>query len=183
MQQTVKTLKENGIEDEIVSEGKENKDRGITEEVSINSDGQYITKIYLKKSGTDILKKKGINIKPNTLIGKSISSTLKPGSEMAYSDALVFMEKYGITMDWIKEKQKEKNKINLNHVDEVLLKSRNSNKKIIEITIEEAKKLKGDTLYQIIGYDKDDKKYIVHNFIPTEKGNGKQMIIDDYLMN
>ena len=67
-----------------------------------------MTKIYLKKSGADVLRQKGVNIKNNSLIGISTNATKGPGSKEAYSNALNKLEEYGITNEWVSIKNAEK---------------------------------------------------------------------------
>jgi hypothetical protein len=69
-------------------------------------------------------------------------------------------------------------------LDEVLLKARSKNKKIIKIDVDTPKSLKKDKIFQIFGIDNDGKKYVLHTFIPEQKqGNIKQQIINDFLEN
>lgn len=173
----------NGITEQVVGSKDEiKKDKGIEEKIEQNEDGAYITRIYLKKSGSDVLKEKGINIKAGTLLGESISPTKKPGSEKAYSKALEAIASYGITDEWIKDRQREKNRFNLSYLDEALYKARSINKDIKEIEVVNPKTYKNDKIYQIIGYNEEGKKYIVHTYIPTiKKGNLKQETINDWL--
>jgi hypothetical protein len=173
----------NGIMEQVVGTKDEiKKDKGIEEKIEQGENGSYITRIFLKKSGSDVLKEKGINIRTGTLLGESISPTKKPGSEKAYSHAMETIASYGITDEWIKERQKEKNRFNLDHLDEALYKAKSVNKNIKEIEVTNPKTYKNDKIYQIIGHDKDGKKYIVHTYIPTiKKGNLKQETIDDWL--
>jgi len=174
---------ENGIEEEIVSK-KEIKDKGFNEVIEKNEQGQIVTKIYLKKSGADVLRQKGINIKNNTLVGMSTSATKGPGSKEAYTNVLKKLEEYGITDEWVAAKNAEKNINNLEFLDEVLLKARSKNKKIVKIDVDTPKSLKKDKIFQIFGIDNDGKKYVLHTFVPEQKqGNIKQQIINDYLEN
>ena len=172
---------ENGIEEEIVSK-RENKDKGFTEVIEKNDQGQIVTKIYLKKSGADVLRQKGINIKNNTLIGSSISATKGPGSKEAYTNVLKKLEEYGITDEWVSRKNEEKNIHKLEFLDEVLLKARAKNNKIFKIDIRDVKDLKKDKIFQIFGIDNKGKKHVIHTFVPEQKqGNIKQETINDFL--
>ena len=173
----------NGITEQVVGSKDEiKKDKGIEEKIEQDENGAYITKIFLKRSGSEVLKEKGIDIKPGTLLGESISPTKKPGSEKAYSKAMETIASYGITDEWIKERQKEKNRFNLDNLDQALYKAKSVNKNIKEIEVTNPKTYKNDKIYQIIGYDKEGKKYIVHTYIPTiKKGNLKQETINDWL--
>ena len=173
----------NGITEQVVGSKDEiKKDKGIEEKIEQDENGAYITKIFLKRSGSEVLKEKGIDIRAGTLLGESISPTKKPGSEKAYSQAMETIASYGITDEWIKERQKEKNRFNLDNLDQALYKAKSINKAIKEIEVTNPKTYKNDKIYQIIGYDKDGKKYIVHTYIPTiKKGNLKQETINDWL--
>ena len=174
---------ENGIKEEIVAK-KDGKDSGFKEVIEKNDQGQIVTKIYLKKSGADVLRQKGVNIKNNSLIGISTNATKGPGSKEAYSNALNKLEEYGITNEWVSIKNAEKNINNLEFLDEVLLKARAKNNKIVKIDITDVKNLKKDKIFQIFGIDNKGKKHVVHTFIPEQKqGNIKQATIDDFLEN
>ena len=172
---------ENGIQEDIVSK-KENKDKGFNEVIEKNDQGQIVTKIYLKKSGADVLRQKGINIKNNTLVGSSTSATKGPGSKEAYTNVLKKLREYGITDEWVSIKNAEKNIHKLEFLDEVLLKARAKNKDIVKIDIDTPKSLKKDKIFQIYGIDNKGKKHVLHTFVPEQKqGNIKQEIINDFL--
>ena len=174
-------FKEKGINEEIVSK-LEKKDIGFKEVIEKNEQGQIVTKIYLKKSGANILREKGINIKNDILLGMSVDATKGPGSKKAYANALKKLKEYGIDQDWINTKNVEKNISNLEFLDQVLLKARTINNKIVKIDIKDVENLKRDKVFQIIGIDDKGKRYSIHSYIPEQKqGNIKQQAINDFL--
>ena len=178
-----KILRDNGFDEKLSSNSQNSKkDPGINEIIEQNDKGSIITKVYLNKKGSDVLKEKGIYIKEGTLLGRGIDPTKKPSSTEAYKNSISKLSELGVDDKWIEKQHKEKDRFGLERLDEVKLKARQQNKKITEVRVVNPKSLKADKYFQIIGEDKNGREYIIHTYVAqNKKGSIKQETINSYL--
>ena len=119
LKQAEKIIKENDIEGIIVDEKQKDKqdDQGFYVSESKTSDGKVKIEFYIDKFASDVFKFYGFDFKPGKVIGSAIESTIKPAKRKAGVNAREFLNKHGITKEWIDKKKEDKKMKDLQGLD------------------------------------------------------------------
>jgi dsRNA-specific ribonuclease len=164
-------LKDNDIMTPLSIHGMKNKgDKGVIMKTFPTADNKIKTQIIMTPFGSKTFFRYGVKIKENTIIGEAIEPTRRPSEGKAWMAARNFLLKKGIDEKWRDRIKIKKVRDNLDEEKYALalLKAKDKNKNIVEITITRPKGLKKDDFYQITGLDKNMNKYILSTFVSDD---------------
>lgn len=154
----------------------------VTEKIEEPEFSKINTKVILNKYGSDILARRGIRIKEGTILGEATEATKRPSETIAYTRARDFLAKKGVTPDWRDNVKMKRVTEKLENLDIALAKAKNINANINKVTVASGKAIKKDQFYQVIGLDKNNKKYILDIFVSDDKARDNfQLAIDNFV--